>query len=69
LDLWCPCYDRQCNWVSVIRHRLEVAGFPAAAESFVEGDEIGHDCRLALDELVLRGVERALGFQDVEEGG
>src|SRR3546814_17643202 len=40
---------------------------PAAAERLVERDVVGGDRNLALDQRVLRGVERALGIQDLEK--
>jgi hypothetical protein len=38
--------------------------FPAAAERFVEGDEIFGDKAVAEHHLVLRGIEAALGIKD-----
>ena len=43
--------------------------FPAAAEGFVEGDEVDGDGAVAVGELVLGGVEGAFGVEDVEEAG
>src|SRR5947208_16780550 len=41
--------------------------FPAAAEGFVEGDEVLGDRFLALHELIFGLIERALGIEDIEE--
>src|SRR2546426_498939 len=41
--------------------------FPAAAEGFVEGDEVLGDGFFALRELVFGLIERALGVEDIEE--
>ena len=43
--------------------------FPAAAKGFVEGDEIGGNRPVALDERVLRLIEGAFGVQHVDETG
>lgn len=43
--------------------------FPAAAEGFVEGDEVEEGCRFALEEVLLRLVKGALCVDEVEEAG
>src|SRR5215510_3107297 len=53
-----------CSWLVLRQSRLHL---PASAEGFVKGDEILRDGLLALDELVLGQIERALGVEDVEE--
>ena len=46
-----------------------VLDFPAAAEGFVERDKVNGDGAVAFGELILGDVERAFGFEDVEEAG
>ena len=43
--------------------------FPSAAEGFIQGDEVGRQGAMALDQSVFRSVEGSLSLQDVEEIG
>ena len=55
----------QLTWAGRPCHGLllpRLFGFPATAEGFVEGDEIGRDVLLALDHLILRGKQITLGI-------
>ena len=42
---------------------------PAPAQRFVEGDQVGGDRPVALDQFVLAGQKRTLGLQHVQEFG
>ncbi len=48
---------------------IEESILPAAAECFVETDEVEGELRAALDAVVFGEEEGAIGFEDIDEAG
>ncbi len=66
---WALPRYRRCSIRRRRGHCLSInrQGFPPAAQSFVEGDEIGGDAAVALHQCVFDGIERALGDEHVKK--
>src|SRR6059036_358860 len=58
---------RLTSWVRAVCRGKPFVGLPSTTESLVESDEVGVEITFALNERILRDVERALGSEQVQE--
>ena len=55
------------NFCAIARQNNSV-GFPAAAQSFVQGDQVRCHACLAHRKIAFRRIKRALRVEDIEKG-